>query len=126
MRGKYSPTVNAAYMKDQEWWNKYSGSDKPSVEYIQYDPDGYDSYGYDSQDMDRAGNYEYEYYSDDDHDGGNIKYNIAVDEWGFDGTKPQARYEPVVAEGPRRALKGAAARSGVRARGAPSHRPGPS
>jgi hypothetical protein len=91
MRGKYSPTVTAAYMKDQKWWDKYSGNDKPDV-YNQYDPEGYDSYGYDKNDVDRAGNPECAYYSNDgDYDRDedyNIAYDTAYDEWGFDGVKP--------------------------------------
>lgn len=85
MRGKYSPTVSAAYMKDQEWWDKYSQNTAGS--WNQYDPEGYDSYGYDVNDMDRAGNYEHEYYVDDYGDE-NWKYSQAYREWGFDGTKP--------------------------------------
>ena len=92
MRGKYSPTVSRAYMKDQEWWTKYSGSDKPSEEYVQYDPEGYDSYGYDKNDVDRAGNHEHEYYSNDcphpSYADYNMKYEDADWEWGFDGVKP--------------------------------------
>jgi hypothetical protein len=95
MRGKYSPTVSAAYMADQDWWKKYTGEDE--FTYHQYDPEGYDSYGYNSQDLDRAGNYEHEYYSDDVYDG-NFKYNVALDEWGFDGVKPMTRYELVEVE----------------------------
>jgi len=94
MRGKYSPTVNAAYMKDQEWWYKYSGSDQVTDTYVQYDPEGYDSYGYDKDDKDRAGNYEHEYYTDDEEGewgGSNWAYDRALDVWGFDGVKPVER-----------------------------------
>jgi hypothetical protein len=77
-------------MKDQDWWRKYTGEDE--FTYHQYDPEGYDSYGYNSEDMDRAGNYEHEYYSNDEGDGiwdgENWAYNQALDEWGFDGVKP--------------------------------------
>lgn len=92
MRGKYSPTVTAAYMKDQGWWYKYSGADLPSIEYIAYDPEGFDSYGYDANDVDRAGNNESDYYSNDgDYDLGqdyNNAYDYVSDAWGFDGVKP--------------------------------------
>ena len=92
MRGKYSPTVSCAYMKDQSWWDKYAYAGKTSDEFVQYDPEGYDSYGYNAEDMDRAGNYEHEYYSNDEGegiwDGENWAYNRALDEWGFDGVKP--------------------------------------
>lgn len=85
MRGKYSPTVSAAYQVDQEWWRNYCKSG--TEEYPQYDPEGYDSYGYDKDDRDRAGNYEYEYYADN-HGDCNFKYNDALGEWRFDGVKP--------------------------------------
>lgn len=87
MRGKYSPTVNTAYMKDRTWHDKYANGE-------QYDPEGYDSYGYDKNDRDRAGNQEYEYYTDDydmgEYGGGNYKYDDASNEWGFDGVRPVA------------------------------------
>jgi hypothetical protein len=89
MRGKYSPTVTAAYMADQEWWHKYS---REAEEFTQYDPEGFDSYGYDVNDVDRAGNWECVYYEnnapefvDADY---NWKYEAALDEWTFDGMKP--------------------------------------
>lgn len=89
MRGKYSPTVNAAYIKDQAWHDKYKSPDE-----INYDPDGYDAYGYNDQGYDRAGNHEHEYAPDDVvHDSdmwtsSNWKYDDACDDWGFDGVKP--------------------------------------
>ena len=85
MRGKYSPTVSAAYQTDQHWWSLYAATCK---EWTQYDPEGYDSYGYNEDNVDRAGNPEYVYYYSDDNDGGNIAYNNARDVWDFDGTKP--------------------------------------
>lgn len=95
MRGKYSPTVNQAYMRDQEWWAKYSGADLPSETYIGHDPEGYDSYGYDKDNRDRAGNHEHDYYHNDSRDPQYADYNIAYDDadsdWGFDGTKPVRR-----------------------------------
>ena len=94
-RGKYSPTVTAAYMKNQEWWYKYSGADQPTESYVQYDPDGFDSYGYDKDDIDRAGNNEFDYMSNDgDFDFGedyNDAYDQASSEWGFNGEKPVPR-----------------------------------
>jgi len=94
MRGKYSPTVSTAYAKDQDWWKRYSG--QTDTQWNQYDPDGYDSYGYNNDDMDRAGNYEHEYYCDDEEgddywSGTNYKYEHALDVWGFDGVKPVER-----------------------------------
>lgn len=95
MRGKYSPTVSVAYQKNQQWWYEYSGANKPSAEYVQYDRDGYDSYGYDSADEDRAGNHESVYYGNDapmdSDDEYNLAYDVASDEWGFDGEKPVRR-----------------------------------
>jgi hypothetical protein len=93
MRGKYSPTVNAAYQKDQEWWTNYTytGKHNRERECIQYDPEGYDAYGYNADELDRAGNPECAYYSDDCEyslSSGNIAYDNASDSWGFDGTKP--------------------------------------
>jgi len=91
MRGKYSPTVSAAYMADQEWWTNYTYANKHNREreYIQYDPEGYDSYGYDANDTDRQGNQEHEYYHDDNEEWGeNYAYERALNEWTFDGTKP--------------------------------------
>ena len=90
MRGKYSPTVSAAYMKDQDWWRKYTGENEYT--YNQYDPEGFDSYGYDKNDVDRAGNHEFDYVHNDgdynrDEDYNNA-YDQALDDWTFDGVKP--------------------------------------
>ena len=95
MRGKYSPTVSAAYTADQEWWYKYSGANRPSETYVQFDPEGYDSYGYDKNDVDRAGNHESVYYHNDadpwdDYDF-NCAYEQALTDWTFDGAKPVTR-----------------------------------
>jgi len=54
--GKYSPTVNEWYRKDQEWYRK-NCSDPFSF----YDKDGYDSYGYNAEGKDRAGYTEFDY-----------------------------------------------------------------
>jgi hypothetical protein len=86
MRGKYSPTVTAAYMKDQEWWDKYANP-TPRV-YYPYDPEGYDSYGYNCDEVDRAGNSECDYYPNDNEYGDNFAYETALTEWVFDGVKP--------------------------------------
>lgn len=92
MRGKYSPTVTCAYMRDQEWWTKYAYAGKSDDEFVRYDPEGYDSYGYNKDDQDRAGNHEYAYaHNDGDYDldqDYNNAYDIALDEWTFDGVKP--------------------------------------
>lgn len=93
MRGKYSPTVTAAYMQDQEWWHKYACCNH--LTWNQYDPDGYDSYGYNSDDIDRAGNHENVYAHNDALDANwdteddyNWRYDEALNTWGFDGVKP--------------------------------------
>ena len=88
MRGKYSPTVTAAYMADQNWHRNYMAPDG-----FLYDPEGYDSYGYNEDNVDRAGNEECDYYPNDadpfyTDDDFNWKYDSALSAWGFDGTKP--------------------------------------
>ena len=87
MRGKYSPTVTAAYMKDQAWHSKLLAPND-----CVYDVDGYDSYGYDKNEVDRAGHHEHEYYcndcSDDEGYGENFAYDAALVQWGFDGVRP--------------------------------------
>ena len=92
MRGKYSPTVSRAYMADQEWWTKYAYAGYSGDEFVQYDPEGYDSYGYNKDDVDRAGNNEYDYMRNDSAHPEYADYNIAYDDadrtWGFDGVKP--------------------------------------
>lgn len=91
MRGKYSPTVSNAYQCDQSWFGRYSNGN-------QYDPEGFDSYGYDENDVDRAGNNELDYiyddlnYADEFAGGENFLYNAALEVWGFDGTKPVREY----------------------------------
>lgn len=103
MRGKYSPTVTDAYMRDQEWHQKLLAAhgsfdkDGKPCEYGSYDVDGYDSYGYDKNDVDRASNDENEYAMDDyDADdqvieGYNWLYEHALNEWKFDGVRPVRR-----------------------------------
>lgn len=94
MRGKYSPTVSRAYMQDQDWHRKFCNlAPHSDVIYSPYDPEGYDSYGYDKNEMDRAGNYEHAYYPNDNpdwdsEDDYNWKYDSAHDDWVFDGVKP--------------------------------------
>jgi hypothetical protein len=84
-RGKYSPTVVAAYRSDQSWFSKYSRGQN-------FDPEGYDSYGYNQDSRDRAGNDELDYLRNDadwDTDSDyNILYDDALDLWGFDGVQP--------------------------------------
>jgi hypothetical protein len=94
-RGKYSPTVSAAYVRDRSWWTKYAHAGVTGDEFVQYDPEGYDSYGYDRDDVDRAGNAELEYLRNDAQGSGldagydfNFLYDDAIGHWGFDGVKP--------------------------------------
>lgn len=90
---KYSPTVSAAYQVDQDWHNKYNYT--PEHGWDQYDFEGFDSYGYGKDGIDRAGNSECAYYSNDasarSEEDFNYKYDNAVHGWGFDGTKPVLR-----------------------------------
>lgn len=88
MRGKYSPTVSAAYQADQDWFRKFCElAPFGDQVYSPYDPEGFDSYGYDKNDTDRAGNQEHVYYADDEY-GLNCWYDSALRNWGFDGKKP--------------------------------------
>jgi hypothetical protein len=90
MRGKYSPTVSRAYMTDKHWWDKYSGD--TDAMWVPYDPEGYDSYGYNQNGVDRAGNDEFDYVQNDAPHGSDWDYNHRYDDtanaWGFDGVKP--------------------------------------
>lgn len=95
MRGKYSPTVTAAYQKDQKWFINYCFHDINSSEYAEYDPEGYDGYGYNKDNVDRAGNDEFDYLHNDlldedfhTNEDYNWRYESALGAWGFDGTKP--------------------------------------
>lgn len=93
-RGKYSPTVNAAYAADQNWFKKFCNlAPHGDQVYSPFDPEGFDSYGYNKDDEDRAGNNEYLYLSNDGGDDNdyNNAYEAACDAWGFDGTKPALR-----------------------------------
>lgn len=96
-RGKYSPTVSAAYMADQEWHRRLLEAARTEADpYPLRDADGYDAYGYDEHDKDRAGNDELDYLLDDtdEHDeplGFNSLYDRALQEWTFDGTRPVRR-----------------------------------
>jgi len=93
MRGDYSPTVTAAYVKDQNWFRKYANlAPHGDVVYSPYDPDGFDSYGYDKDDIDRAGYTADAYYHNDadwDSDENyNNTYDAILGSWTFDGIKP--------------------------------------
>ena len=89
MCGKYSPTVTVAYRTDQKWFINYCFHKINSSDWAQYDPEGFDSYGYNENNIDRAGNHENDYdINDEDYD---TAHDIAFDDWGFDGTKPVQR-----------------------------------
>lgn len=70
---------------------KHRDTDEPV-----YDRDGFDSYGYDKDEVDRAGNPESDYFMgwydeyDNYHDD-NAAYDNALESWGFDGVRPVAR-----------------------------------
>lgn len=82
MFAKYSPTVYAAYKANQQWFKRYSDYDSQPDNWFIYDPDGFDSYGYDENEIDRAGNHVDDYIVDED------LYNTALNAWGFNGTHP--------------------------------------
>ncbi len=90
--GKYSPTVSAAYHADQDWWKRNGGEDpanqdKPSHVFF-FDRGGYDSYGYNKDEIDRAGNTEMDYLNDVTYDDDGIPkcplYDNADLDWGVD------------------------------------------
>lgn len=79
MIGKYSPTVSEAYLANQNWF-------KPGADGI-YDDEGYDSYGYNKDDVDRAGNHECDYitsHTDDGDDWIFYLYEDTLDAWSYD------------------------------------------
>lgn len=53
---KYSPTVNSLYRKDQQWFVKNGGGfDNGINKNSEFDNDGFDQYGYNENNIDRAG-----------------------------------------------------------------------
>lgn len=75
--GKYSPTVSYSYSKDKEWFKKNgggfgNGKDPQS----DFDNDGFDSYGYDKNEVDRAGNEESSYLNSVDYEFENAYYYL--------------------------------------------------
>lgn len=81
--GKYSPTVSAAYAKDQKW------HDKLQTEETWYDDEGYDSYGYHGKtEKDRAGYTEWDYLGTYDEDNCYWLYDNILTDWTFDGVRP--------------------------------------
>lgn len=60
--GKYSPTVSLSYAICKEWWELNGGGFGNGKNPLSdYDDDGYDSYGYNQKDIDRAGHNELDY-----------------------------------------------------------------
>jgi len=92
MLGKYSPTVTEAYQQDINWFSKYAGVDQHGTDNL-YDPEGYDMYGYDKNNMDRAGNLESDYSLICTHCGQMMTtlYHSVLDYWTFDRIKPVNR-----------------------------------
>lgn len=111
-RSQYSPTVVAAYKRDPEWFNKIVTKLKTKRGKVPiYDDQGYDMYGYNARGSDRDARMYYDY--DDDIDAvlntkegkkfddvdkaaimhmqhrSNQRYEQALAEWGFDGTRPK-------------------------------------
>lgn len=87
--GKYSPTINCAYATDQKWWdkNRTAGNHEDY-----YDDDGYDSYGYNKDEEDRAGYTELDYLSDSYvSDDPCSLYDFILADWGFYNGKPTLR-----------------------------------
>ncbi len=84
--GKYSPTVNVAYSRDQEWHRKLQTEDS------WYDDEGYDSYGYHKDtEKDRAGYTEFDYMIAYTSDINHVNHYLLEDvrcEWTFDGVRP--------------------------------------
>jgi hypothetical protein len=83
MLGKYSPTVSHAYFKSQSWW-------KPVDERTFYDAEGFDQYGYDKDNVDRAGCFEHHYYGDTD------LYEDTASDWGVAEDGTPAMYKAVI------------------------------
>lgn len=69
--GKYSPTVSKSYSADKKWYQNFMDKDLMS----DYDKEGYDSYGYNCLDVDRAG------YREDDYMFDEQLYEKVVAEW---------------------------------------------
>lgn len=93
MRGKYSPTVSAAYQDqaNQGWHNRLTDDEG------WYDRDGFDFYGYNEHGYDRAGNNEQDYMNgtptdwNEDISEGETLYEETGFDWTFDGTRPVRR-----------------------------------
>jgi len=49
MKGKYSPTVVQSYQINENWFIENGGNSKTSL-----DKDGYDAFGYDTDNVDRS------------------------------------------------------------------------
>lgn len=73
--GKYSPTVSFSYGKDQDWFKKNGGGfGNGNNPHSDLDNDGYDSYGYNENEVDRAGNSEMDYLASVDYENFNDPY----------------------------------------------------
>jgi hypothetical protein len=91
MIGKYSPTVSKAYRTDQDWFEKYAGKDENECDNL-YDPEGYDSYGYNKDGFDRVENKDYFYSKVCECCRQTVQWYDEISlEWTFDGTKPVKR-----------------------------------
>ena len=83
--GKYSPTVSSSYAADQNWWEKNGGGYDNGIDpNSDNDDDGYDRYGYDANDTDRAGHQENDYLLNYSEYDGQYTYHLYEDvssEW---------------------------------------------
>ncbi len=89
--GKYSPTVSDAYYKDQDWWERNGGEDPANqdrgYEVYFFDRDGYDSYGYNVEGLDRAAVSEDQYLTTTEIHAGEVIHTLFEDverEWTTD------------------------------------------
>ena len=70
-QGKYSPTVNKSYKKNQKWFDEHL----EEKSFGDYDKEGYDSYGYDQNGLDREGRQEEDYWFND------VLFEKVSDKW---------------------------------------------
>lgn len=65
--GKYSPTVSGWYSRNQQWFKEVPPEQNCGL--VGYDAQGYDRYGYNTEDVDRAGHHEFEYLQSEEING---------------------------------------------------------
>lgn len=79
--GKYSPTVSGWYQKNKNWFKEVAPEQNNGL--VGYDKDGYDHYGYNKDDVDRAGVKEFEYLQGEEigDEYVYVLYNRVYEEW---------------------------------------------